>query len=341
MQQRTIYLDNVCALLIIHMIFVCHQPLFCNYSSPSIDFCLKLLSFFMAWFFFKAGMVFKDRPTKDVARSSFRRLLVPYFAFSLIGIAIMGLQQYVLGHNPFSLWFLKYEFNWLLENSTFFPTQACWFLLSLFIVRVVYSSIHKKKLAPPIAIVAISIALGWLIYEFFVKDNSCYTLAVLNSHYKIHVPFYIGNMFHGLAFYTLGYWLKDKQFNRYLLVIALSLFVLKFLFFAFMDFRGTNTDGGNYLLCIAYELSGCIVVNNVFRKWVNREIPLLSHIGRNSMVYYLVHYPLMTFIVMFLNPFPGYTNSVRYILLSVILILLLVVSDYIFRIKRLKPFIGG
>lgn len=59
------------------------------------------------------------------------------------------------------------------------------------------------------------------------------------------------------------------------------------------------------------------------------------------MVYYLVHYPLMTFIVMFLNPFPGYTNSVRYILLSVILILLLVVSDYIFRIKRLKPFIGG
>lgn len=73
-------------------------------------------------------------------------------------------------------------------------------------------------------------------------------------------------MFHGLAFYTLGYWLKDKQFNRYLLVIALSLFVLKFLFFAFMDFRGNNTDGGNYLLCIAYELSGCIVVNNVFRK---------------------------------------------------------------------------
>ena len=65
MKQRQIYLDNVCGLLIIHMIFICHQPLFCNYTDSAVEFVLKLLSFFMAWFFFKAGMVYKERPVKE------------------------------------------------------------------------------------------------------------------------------------------------------------------------------------------------------------------------------------------------------------------------------------
>lgn len=45
MKQRQIYLDNVCGLLIIHMIFICHQPLFCNYTDSAVEFVLKLLSF--------------------------------------------------------------------------------------------------------------------------------------------------------------------------------------------------------------------------------------------------------------------------------------------------------
>ena len=323
------------------MIFICHQPLFCNYSSPAIDFILKLLSFFMAWFFFKAGMMFKDRPTKEVISSSFKRLLVPYMAFSVIGCAIMALQQWVLGHDPFSMWFLKHEIEWLLANSTFFPTQACWFLLTLFVVRVVYSRLHKNTIALPIIVISVSIILGWLIYEFSVKDNIYYALGIGNRSYKLQIPFYIGNMFHGLAFYTLGYWLKDRQFNRYILAVALIFFIAKFFFFAFMDFRGNNTEGGNYLLCVVYELSGCIVANNVFRHWLDREFPLFTHIGRNSMVYYLVHYPLMTFIVMFLNPFPGSTAFVRFAYLTIILIVLLIVSDYIFRLKKLRLFIGG
>ena len=59
MKQRQIYLDNVCGLLIIHMIFICHQPLFCNYTDSTIEFILKLLSFFMAWFFFTKNVQLK------------------------------------------------------------------------------------------------------------------------------------------------------------------------------------------------------------------------------------------------------------------------------------------
>ncbi len=158
---------------------------------------------------------------------------------------------------------------------------------------------------------------------------------------RAHIPFYVGNMFHGLAFYTLGVWLKEKQFQRWVLVVALLLFVVKFFFFAFMDFRGNDPNGSHYFLCVIYELSGCIVANNVFRNIANRQIPLLSHIGRNSMVYYLVHYPVMSFAFLFLNPFPHVSSFIRYILMSVILAAVLIVSDYVFRIKWLRWMVGG
>lgn len=341
MKQRQIYLDNVCGLLIIHMIFICHQPLFCNYTDSAIEFILKLLSFFMAWFFFKAGMVYKERSVKEVVRSSFKRLLVPYMIFSVFGFLIMALQKLLQGFNPVSLEFLSEEFWWLVNKETFFPTQACWFLLSLFVVRVAYSFLQSIKFPPYTIIVAISLMIAWLVYELSVKNDMYYPLNIGNSTYKMHIPFYIGNMFHGLAFYTFGAWLKENQFNRKLFLLALCFFILKFFYFAFMDFRGNDSEDSNYFLCIIYELAGCIVVNNVFRNIANKKIMLLSRIGQNSMIYYLVHYPVMTFIVMFLNPFPNLSSSIRYFLLSAVLIIILIISDYMFRIKWLKWMIGG
>ncbi len=127
MSHRQFYLDNICGMLIIHMIFICHQPLFCKYSNPTIDFISKLLSFFMAWFFFKAGMMFRERPLKDVVYSSAKRLLVPYGISLVLGFLISAMVQYYLyGYNPLSLDFLKEQFWVLLNKEAFYPTLACW-----------------------------------------------------------------------------------------------------------------------------------------------------------------------------------------------------------------------
>ncbi len=149
MQHRQFYLDNICGLLIVHMIFVVHQPLFCKYSNSSIDFALELLSFFMAWFFFKAGMMFRERPLKEVIRFSAKRLLVPYMAFLALGFMIQALAQYVRGYNPLALDFLKEQFLHVLYNEGLYPTLACWFLLSLFVVRVAYSVLMSVNLISP------------------------------------------------------------------------------------------------------------------------------------------------------------------------------------------------
>lgn len=148
-KQRYLYLDNVCAVLILHMIFVCHQTMFCNYSNIVLGSLKKILGFFMAWFFFKGGMMFKAVELRKVARSSSKRLLFPYAIFTVLGLAIMALEENVVnGNNPVTLGFLKNEVLLFFKWSTLFPTMACWFLLSLFVVRIVFALAYKKNTPP-------------------------------------------------------------------------------------------------------------------------------------------------------------------------------------------------
>lgn len=150
MKQRQYYLDNACAVLIVNMIFFNHQTTFCEYANPVISFIGFILSFYMAWFFFKAGMMFKERPIKTVVRNSAKRLLIPYMFFTFMGLVITACQEFFLeGNNPLTIGFLKDEFWWLINWSTLFPSMACWFLLSLFVVRVVYVSLPRNRLPPP------------------------------------------------------------------------------------------------------------------------------------------------------------------------------------------------
>ena len=51
MKNRTFYLDNVCCILILHMIYTCHISASCG--GLKIPLISTTLSFFMSWFFFK------------------------------------------------------------------------------------------------------------------------------------------------------------------------------------------------------------------------------------------------------------------------------------------------
>lgn len=62
--NRVYYLDTICGILILHMIFIIHLPHFVGTECPSwIIFKgpKMVLDFFMSWFFFKSGMFFKEK----------------------------------------------------------------------------------------------------------------------------------------------------------------------------------------------------------------------------------------------------------------------------------------
>lgn len=51
-----------------------------------------------------------------------------------------------------------------------------------------------------------------------------------------------------------------------------------------------------YLVDLVVALSGIIVFNNLSFIFLNWNIPILSFIGRNSMIFYTIHYPMMILI---------------------------------------------
>ena len=87
-KKRSVYLDTICGILILQVVFITHIASSCYFMRfEVVRFVYLLLIFAMAWFFFKAGMFYKDKPLKDVVKKSARRLLVPWAVFCAVGAA--------------------------------------------------------------------------------------------------------------------------------------------------------------------------------------------------------------------------------------------------------------
>ena len=56
-----------------------------------------------------------------------------------------------------------------------------------------------------------------------------------------------------------------------------------------------------YLVDLVVALSGIIVFNNLSFVFLNRNIPILSFVGRNSMIFYTIYYPMMILIYNLIN----------------------------------------
>lgn len=343
MRQRSYYLDNVCCVLIMHMIYTTHIAYNCGPEVPDVFGIIgSVLSFFMSWFFFKGGMMHKDSTTKELLRKSTKRLLIPYIIFLIVGIGLDFIIKCSQNGDLYILGFLKEELSIIFTISIVWPTGASWFLLSLFVARIFFN-VLRTKVHP----IIITIAFAFLAYGIFVmQTNNClYRIKFPGITSYLDVPtFYMGTMCHGLSIYSLGYYLKEKQFSRIWFVPAVMLFVLKFVFPAGLDFRANEVYGDTnlYMLAVVYGMSGCIVMNNLFKTFFDKRIPLITHIGTNSMVYYLVHFPILhTIKVLYLKPYIEYEFLIRFFSISAIITLVLIVADFVFRYKKLRFIIGG
>lgn len=325
MNNRTAYLDNVAGILIIHMIFTYHIAYACSlYDNACIKSINDVLFFFMAWFLFKGGMTYKNTPAMDMCKKSAKRLLVPYACFCLIGIFIDFALKFFSSNFSGLISFIKDEAYVFLTTSIVWSTGASWYLLTLFLVRNLYNYISGK-------ISDWQIALLCLLASFaltFVNDV---------------IPCYVSNLFHGMTLFSFGNLLKETTFNKFLLLVSVCIFALVFFFPSKIDFRDNSVICGHYMMAVAYEIAGCIIINNVFFRFFDREIILLTYIGKNSMVFYLVHYPVMYVTIHVLSQCI-YTRGDMMVMFTITLLIVtaaLVFADRIFRHDKLRFIIGG
>lgn len=318
------------------MIFIVHIPAHCDIKDNLFhNHLLHLLDCFMGWFFYKSGMYYKKKPVVYALKSDFRRLLIPYFFFNGLG-AIADIILIMNKTNEYTLYsLLRDPFMHTLYHEATTGNQAIWFLLSLFIIRISYNfldSIHIKPIA--IAIVAIIIAYYLHINIQSNENSACFTLI----GYNIHVPYYFGNIFFGMSFYSMGVLLKSIQINIFVFILSFFIYFFHFICPHYMDVR-TNEPHTDYILATFFCLSGNLFYNNLSYRFMNKKIALINYIGQNSMVFYCTHFILIRFISE-LSSFNRLTSFEKIAILTTVTIFALILSDFIFHKKKFSLLVG-
>lgn len=265
--NRETFLDSVCAIMIIYMIYG-HICLWCGIKQ--FEIFQRILFFFMPWFFFKSGMFFRKESLKKNILKGFNRLVVPYMLFSIIGQIVFWIMWLIdgtnLGYN-----YIMSPLRTLFHEGAVVGNSPLWFLLTLFFVRIIFSVIFNQK----------------------INIYLCILLSIIGSFIFCYIDFhnimYIPNTFCGLFFYMVGYLMRDKQYNKIVLILGFLFYIVYvFIYPSYFDFRSNSVAPSYYILCILSCLGGIIVFNNIFKKLP--ECKFLSYIGKNSMSYYVLHW---------------------------------------------------
>lgn len=256
-----------------------HMP---HFPSERLNTVIHYLFFyFMAWFFFKGGMFYKDKGVKTVIMGGVKRLLLPYCFFSVIGHCCWCVHLYATGDSCSTHYFLTPIKDILLTGSGD-GNKALWYLSSLFLVRCLFSILRRIKISTVLIVFFSTIATMGL---FYIKS-----IFSLPSY-----PYYLYNSIAGLFFFACGHLLKEKQFASWVfsLSIAFHTVILSYNF-STVSFGDNRLEIGYYYIWLLDAIACIIIVNNII-KYIMKIVPLrlLSFIGRNSMSFYVMHWPIL------------------------------------------------
>lgn len=318
-KKRVAYLDTLGGGLILWVIFSHIQSL-TGYSFLQTRY-IPLLFCFMGWFFFKAGMFFRSKPIKEEMISTYKRLLLPYLFFTTGGILYGLVMESLLGTEPIHRYLLR-VLGMLFYNGEVYYTAPAWFLLALSIVRIIFQIAFKKQIIK--IVMLLSICLAYVLYKT-----------------SIIYPLYLGNISLGLFFFGLGYLLREIQYNKYLIGMAIVVNIFIYcLFPSSVDFRANNVISGTYGGYIMSAVSAIIILNNLFKKIPLLNIRVLTYIGQHSMSFYLLHWPLLLISIRIINHICLLSNRTNAIIAILVCTIGLPLLNKIFHLKSLRKFIG-
>lgn len=301
-KKRDHSLDFACGLMTINMILY-HVAAF-----TEVRYIGRLLFFFMPWFFFKAGMFNKANLERKVIVKSFKRLMIPFIFFSIIGqlshILRMGynFQEYLIS-----------TLKQLVLLGAVHGNLPLWFLFSLFLVKIFYNWIDLHKFLRPTLVAVISfIAVNFLYYTGLTK------------------PYYVATFFSGLCFYSLGIVFKRRQYKIAVVIVALIYLYCNTAYLSTsVDMRINALAYGKYFLWYPYSLCGIIAVNNLSKyicsttSFFDPVVKVVINVGKHSMGYYVVHWLLLSISVSLFTKYLGVPEGIPLFICVVLLLAIL------------------
>ena len=269
---RILHYDALCGMM---LLIVMHHHIcgMCGIEDSPIHMLpYKFLYFYMAYFFFKAGVFFQPKKTiKEVCIQSFKRLLVPYAVFGIIGYMWFGANSLGLSVHDLKYWW--WPIRQVFAIGRVEGNGPLWFLLSLFLVRVAFQTTHTKRWAQ------ISLVICCVIISF------------IGNYYSIR-PRTISNVALGIVFYGIGYLFRDLQYNKWVGATSVCLWLIGYILMSvfgwhFIDFTFNTTIFGYHPIWLLNSVIACIAVNYIFRNVHMKGI--LSWLGKNAMPFLCIH----------------------------------------------------
>lgn len=280
--KRNDAIDSVAGLLIIYMVFTHIMQIFGFADLKVYAILQNCLYFFMPWFFFKAGMFYRKDDNKVAIKKSIKRLIKPFIFYSLIGHLFYCI-IYICKYGSISL-ITIFPVDALLKYGSIEGNLPLWFLLSLFICRIILN--YLVNLGIKNYTIAILILIIICILHFV----------------RIKYPFYISNSMTGLLFMCMGnmYVQNKKYTNSSLLLLTCAFIYICSLFYpSFVDMRSNTLIYGSYYLWLLYSVSGVILINGIGGNFILRKIRL-NVVGYYSMEIYCIHWIVLILLKAFI-----------------------------------------
>ena len=243
-----------------------------------------IYSFHMPVFFFIAGFFFKQYGLRKIVNAGIRRLLIPYFLTFLFCFGVAHLLETNEGFSDIIMSRVDYN-NPVYSIFLMGKGLPVWFLVSLFLCRIIFIPISKIKNDALIFIVVLLLAL----------------LAV-NLYYCIKLPLVFLPTFASLGFFTIGNLLatrnifsNEKMWKYIPLLLVIWLICLstgKQLNIVFCKYCGF------YILDLLGALGVFISIYFVVKKCNTKAISwnFLKWCGINSLIILCVHSVELNFV---------------------------------------------
>lgn len=282
MNKRIDYIDLAKGICIIMVVFL-------HCTSDGCGFPLlekKMCTFRMPLYFILSGLFFKlYNGFFDFLKRKINKLLIPFLTFYFLIAIVMSYIYSLYFHNNISILSLNYMFSFYNENFNNM-SNAIWFLLCLFEVNVIFYliSIISNMLHYEDAFICIfSLLLG----------GFGYMMGVLN----VNLPMWIDTSFSVIPFFCFGYFLKHKtdflypnKYDRYNVLIILVCCVIVFVFGGKVSYIHNiySIPFFSVYICGIFGALAVLLFSKIFG-----YIPLLSYLGKYSIIVLIVHHPFV------------------------------------------------
>lgn len=260
-KEKLNWIDNLKAIGILAVILG-------HIASPFGSF---IYSWHMPLFFMIAGFFIKfELSIKEFIIKDFKRLMVPYFIFAIVGLVLETIKRMALHRESLDyIHELQGIFIWM-DMSSLINTYAfvLWFLPALFFARVILVVIVK------------------LVKNIFIQF---FIITILFSFsFLVQLPFGIDNALNALLFVFLGsLFFRFYQNSKILYVLPFVLIGLViYIGIPSLDMATKNYQ--NIILNIVFALSVVFIIITILKK-LDFKSKLLTIWGGNTMLLFIIH----------------------------------------------------